>query len=310
MPSATCLQLLRVLLELLLHEIKAETKKHLMSQLQMAAAAAAGSAGVSKPDASIARPLKQVKQMIKNVHRMQLLVDFPQQLLAAAELSDLWVGASCSSILAATAGSAAPQQAGAAGAGGSRAAWQSASSATKLQQLGQESVKASVDMSPPSPKGLHPWSLYNLLFEENSECSLNDGMRNSLGALSLSRAYRSPRNPDAAADSPRPQAAEAGGASIPASDSSSPAVQPISSFPSALIAACMQHLERMPCELPLLALQVLWDARRLLKGCGLLSDGLGLLQEQEKLCMCCYMQHLVPTAYDHFKVRPQLVSGH
>jgi hypothetical protein len=311
MPSAACLQLLRVLLELLMHEIKAETKKHLMMQLQMAAAAAAGSAGVSKPDASIARPLKQVKQMIKAVHRMQLMVDFTQQLLAAADLSDLWVGASCGSNLAAMAGSAAPQQADAAGAGDSRAAWQSAGSATKQQQLGPESVKASVDMSPPSPKGLHPWSLYNLLFEENSDCSLNDGVRNSLGALSLSRAYRSPRNPDAAADSPRPQAAEAGGASIPASNSSSPAVLPyISSFPSALIAACMQHLERMPCELPLLALHVLWDARRLLKGCGLLSDGLGLLQEQERLSMCCYMQHLVPTAYEHFKVRPRQICGH
>lgn len=311
MPSAACLQLLRVLLELLMHEIKAETKKHLMMQLQMAAAAAAGSAGVSKPDASIARPLKQVKQMIKAVHRMQLMVDFPQQLLAAADLSDLWVGASCGSNLAAMAASAAPHQAqtDAAGTGSSRAAWQSAGSAAKQLQLGSESVKASVDMSPPSPKGLNPWSLYNLLFEENSECSLNEGVRNSLGALSLSRANRSPRNPDAAADSPRPQGAAAGGTSVPASNSSSPAVLPyISSFSSALIAACMQHLERMPCELPLLALQVLWDARRLLKGCGLLSDGLGLLQEQERLCMCCYMQHLVPTAYEHFKVRPR--RGH
>jgi hypothetical protein len=143
-----------------------------------------------------------------------------------------------------------------------------------------------------------------LLFEENSENPLNEGVRNSLGALSLSRANR---NPDAAAaDSPRLQQQGAGDAATgsPSKDSNSPAVLPyISSFPSALVAACVQHLERMPAELPLMALQVLWDARRLLNGCGLLGQGLGLLQEQERLVICCYMQHLVPTAYEHFKVR-------
>lgn len=308
MPSAACLQLLRVLLELLMAEIKAETKKHLMMQLQMAAAAAAGSAGVSKPDASIARPLKQVKQVIKAVHRMQLMLEFPKQLAAAADLSDLWLGASCGSNLAAMAAAvAAPQQGQQSPHAAGRGACPAAGSATK-QPEGPK-LSASVDMSPPSPKGLHPWSLYNLLFEENSENLLNEGVRNSLGALSLSRANR---NPDAAAaDSPHafvqqqgPAAAGNTAASSPGKDSSSPAVLPyISSFPSALVAACVQHLEGMPAELPLMALQVLWDARRLLNGCGLLGQGLGLLQEQERLVTCCFMQHLVPTAYEHFKVR-------
>ncbi|WIA35431.1 hypothetical protein OEZ86_003873 [Tetradesmus obliquus] len=54
-PPLACLLQLRVLLEQLMHEIKTETKKHLMIQLQMAAAAAAGGSS-AKPDASIARP--------------------------------------------------------------------------------------------------------------------------------------------------------------------------------------------------------------------------------------------------------------
>ncbi|WIA15231.1 hypothetical protein OEZ85_001907 [Tetradesmus obliquus] len=57
-PPLACLLQLRVLLEQLMHEIKTETKKHLMIQLQMAAAAAAGGSS-AKPDASIARPLRQ-----------------------------------------------------------------------------------------------------------------------------------------------------------------------------------------------------------------------------------------------------------
>lgn len=79
-----------------MHEIKTETKRHLMMQLQMAAAAAAGSAG-AKPDASIARPLKQVKAMIKAVHRMQLMQDYVRQLGTAADLSNLWFGRAHSS---------------------------------------------------------------------------------------------------------------------------------------------------------------------------------------------------------------------
>lgn len=313
MPSAACLQLLRVLLELLMQEIKAETKKHLMLQLQMAAAAAAGSAGV-KPDASIARPLKQVKQMIRAVHRMQQMVDFPKQLLAAADVSDLWVGACCGSNLASMAVAAAATQqqeappAPAAAAGSSSGPWQSAGSASK--QGGEGGVKVSVDLSPPSPKGLHPWSLYNLLFEENSENSLGEGVRNSLGALSLSK-FNNRSVVEAPADSPATAQQGADAAEEDCSqghDSCSPwAVPHLSSFPSALITACMQRLEQMPAEVPLLALQVLWDARRLLNSCGLLQQGLVLLQEQEKLCMCIYMQHLVPTAYEHFKVRTELV---
>lgn len=291
MPSAACLQLLRVLLELLMQEIKTETKKHLMMQLQMAAAAAAGNAGVSKPDASLARPLKMVKQMVKAVHTMQLMVDFPKQLLVAADLSDLWVGASCGHSLA-TVVLAAQQPA--AGPGGDT--WQMPGSSHSKQQQGLDAQKASVDLSPPSPKGLHPWSLYNLLFEENSEASLSEAVRNSLGAWSQSKGAQ-----QGAAGTPRSMAAAADDRHL--SRSSSPAALPhLSSFPSALISACMQQLERMPAELPLLALQTLWDARRLLKGCGLLGQGLPLLQQQEQLCMVCYMQHLVPTAYEHFKV--------
>jgi hypothetical protein len=312
MPSAASLQLLRVLLELLMHEIKAETKKHLMMQLQMAAAAAAGSAGASKPDASIARPLKQVKQFIKAVQHMQLMAKFPQQLMAAADLSDLWVGASCGSSLAAMAAAAdaAWQQEGAAAS--SQGCQPGRGAGSKQQGLDAPKVSASMDLSPPSPKGMHPWSLYNLLFED-SEASLSEGVRNSLGCLSTSRSIRIQDPSFAAADSPRQHnpavgASGSGGGSLNAEFSMATlGLSPgLSNFPSALISACSQHLEQMPAELPLLALQVLWDARKLLKGCGLLQPGLlVLLQHQERLGMCCYMQHLVPTAYEHFKVSPQ-----
>lgn len=312
MPSAACLLLLRVLLELLMHEIKAETKKHLMMQLQMAAAAAAGSAGVSKPDASIARPLKQVKQMIKAVHRMQLMVDFQKQLMAAADLSDLWVGASCGSSLAAFA--VATQQA-APSDDCSTGTWQTPRGGSK-QQLQQQQLPqpapeghkaANPDLSPPSPKGLHPWSLYNLLFEENSESSLNEAVRNSLGALSQSRSVRTQE----AADSTGPAGlASAASHDGPVSNISIPGPPlSLSSFPAALMSACMQQLERVPAELPLLALQVLWDARRLLNSCGLLDQGLVLLQQQEKVGMACYMQQVVPVAYEHFKVSMHGVQG-
>jgi len=311
MPSAACLLLLRVLLELLMHEIKAETKKHLMMQLQMAAAAAAGSAGVSNPDASIARPLKQVKQMIKAVHRMQLMVDFQKQLLAAADLSDLWVGASCGSSLAALA--VATQQA-APSDDCSTGTWQTPRGGSKQQlQLQQQQQPASEghkavnpDVSPPSPKGLHPWSLYNLLFEENSESSLNEAVRNSLGALSQSKSVRIHE----AADSTGPGLASAASHDGPVSNISIPGPPlHLSSFPAALMSACMQQLERVPAELPLLALQVLWDARRLLSSCGLLNQGLVLLQQQEKVCMACYMQLVVPMAYEHFKVSTHWSAG-
>lgn len=194
MPGPDALLHLRVLLELLLHEVKGETKKHLMAQLHAAAAAAAssGSGGAAgKPDAAIARPLKQVKAAIKALHAMQLAADFPRQLLAAGDLSALWANASCGSSLAAAAGEAGP------------------------------------DLPPP----------------------------------------------------------------------------PASSFAAALVAACMQQLDRMPAELPLLALQLLWDGRALLRRQGLLAAGLPLLRAQEEACVSTYMQQLVPAAAEHFKVR-------
>jgi hypothetical protein len=309
MPSAASLQLLRVLLELLMHEIKAETKKHLMMQLHMAAAAAAGSTGVSKPDASIARPLKQVKAFIKAVQQMQLMVKFPQQLLAAADLSDLWVGAACGSSLAAMAAAAdaAGQMEGAAAS--SKGCQAGKVLGSKQQGPDATKVTGSLDLSPPSPKGHHPWSLYNLLFED-SEASLSEGVRNSLGCLSTSRSVPVQELLSAAAaETPRGQRNAAadisGGGSLRAEFSMATlGLSPgLSNFPASLMAACTQHMEEMPVELPLLALQVLWDARKLLKGCGLLQQGLLLLQQhQERLGMCCYMQHLVPTAYEHFKV--------
>lgn len=328
LPSAACLQVLQVLLELLMHEIRAETKKHLMLQLHMAAAAAAGSTGVVKPDASLTRPLKQVRHMIKAVHRMQLLQDFPAQLLAAADLSDLWVGSSCGIALAAVAllkqqgaatAAATPQPASASGSG-SRSSLLRPASAVRVQQMqhqqqegGEPAVAAADAAAAPSPKPLQPWSLYNLLFEETSESSLNEALRASLGALPPHSSLSSTAvEEDAPATAAAAAAAAAeGGSAGPADDASVAATaaelaavrrQLLASFPSALVAASMAQLDRLPAELPLMALQVLWDARRLLKQCGLLGDGLMLLRQQEELCMTYYMQQLVPTAYEHFKV--------
>eukprot|EP00775_Hariotina_reticulata_P008815 gene8815-8994_t len=46
---------------------------------------------------------------------------------------------------------------------------------------------------------------------------------------------------------------------------------------------------------------VFWDARNMLKNCGVLELGLPLLRLQEKAFMQSYMQHLVPTMYEHYK---------
>jgi hypothetical protein len=291
MPGAACLQLLQILLELLMNEIKAETKKHLMMQLQMAAAAATGSARVAKPDASIARPLKQVKQMIRAVHRMRLMTDFPKQLLAAADLSALWAGAAAGSSLAAFALGGAT--AGTAVAGGSMR--------EQCMQYREQynnadlpkAAAAGVDPSLQSPKGLQPcWQYYGL--EGKTSEAATTGRMDSASSPTAPNA-----DPSAAG---RHAEAAAGAAGQPASVRAQDALQHLGCFPLSLIAACMQQLEHMPAELPLMALQVLWDARRLLNSCDLLQAGLPLLQQQEQLCMHLYMQQLVPTAYEHFKV--------
>jgi hypothetical protein len=299
LPSAASLQMLRVLLELLMAEIKAETKKHLMIQLQMAAVAAAGTAGGLKPDASLARPLKQVKAMIKAVHAMQLAQGFPAPLLAAADLSDLWAGTSCGASLAAAATlqQQARQQAQA-------AAEAAASSCSDEQQ--QPSSSNAAQLQRPAPvqsdaKPLQPWSLYSLLFEDNSEGSFSSDAAALRGSVSFAAARVAAA--DSSRGSPASEAQELGEPDSGPDAADALRQQAAASFPSALIAACMQQLEHMPAELPLMALQVLWDGRRLLQQCGLLeAGGLLLLKQQEQQCMACFMQQLVPTAYEHFKV--------
>lgn len=192
-PPLACLLQLRVILEQLMHEIKVETKKHLMTQLQMAAAAAAGSAGV-KPDASIARPLKQVKTMIKAVHRMQLVLEYVQHLGEASDLSALWLGSTSSSMLT-------PEQ--------------------------QQQQPTAIPQSAAGCNGC---------------------------------------------------------------------------FPVALVAGCMHKLDRLPADMPLLALHIFWDARHMLQRCGLLDSYIEILKQQEAACMRCYITSLVPQAYEHFKV--------
>jgi hypothetical protein len=282
LPSAASLQTLRVLLELLMLEIKMETKKHLMMQLQLAAAAAAGSAGVTKPDASLARPLKQAKQMIKAVHTMQLMAGFPAQLLAAADMSELWAGVSCGDSLAAF---AAQQQ--------------------RRRQAAQAVAEAAVAGHSDVRRG-RPAPLYGLLFDDASDAGSctsqavrvagaaresvpgedtgQQGQQQERRCSDVSAAAGEVDSPDAAAEQQQ---------ALPQ--------QALASFPSALIAACTQQLEQMPAELPLVALHVLWDARQLLQRLGLLDSGLLLLQCQEEVCLSVYMQQLVPTTYEHFK---------
>jgi hypothetical protein len=269
-PPLACLLQLRVLLEQLMHEIKTETKKHLMTQLQMAAAAAAGGSS-AKPDASIARPLRQVKAMIKAVHRMQLVLDYPRQLAAAADMSGLWLSRAYSSFFAAE--------------------------QEQVQQLRSPSaagLATVISAEQPQQEGVEGTRLYNLLFDdEQSEGSLRSGSQSSAAQqrsnVTQSRAalpFADASCQDAAAG---PTAAKSNTAAL-------------ASFPAALLAGCMWQLQRLPAELPLVVLHLFWDARDLLQGCGLLSKGLPLLRQQEEACMCCYVQHLVPTAYEHFKV--------
>lgn len=270
-PPLACLLQLRVLLEQLMHEIKTETKKHLMIQLQMAAAAAAGGSS-AKPDASIARPLRQVKAMIKAVHRMQLVLDYPRQLAAAADMSGLWLSKACSSFFAAE--------------------------QDQVQQLKSPSaagLAAVMAAEQPQQEGVEGTRLYNLLFDdEQSEGSLRSGSQSSAAQHHTNMTQSRAASPFAEAGSC--QDAAAGSATAKGG------TPMLGSFPAALLSGCMRQLQRLPAELPLLVLHLFWDARDLLQRCGLLHRGRQLLRQQEEACMCCYVQHLVPAAYEHFKV--------
>jgi hypothetical protein len=270
-PPLACLLQLRVLLEQLMHEIKTETKKHLMIQLQMAAAAAAGGSS-TKPDASIARPLRQVKAMIKAVHRMQLVLDYPRKLAAAADMSGLWLSAAYSSFFAAE------QEQG-----------------QQMRSPSAAGLAAVMAAEQPQQEGVEGTRLYNLLFDdEQSEGSLRSGSHTSTAQQRANTAQQR-------AASPFADASCQDAAASSAAATSSTAV--LASFPTALLAGCMRQLQRLPSELPLMVLHLFWDARDLLQRCGLLPKGLQLLRQQEEACMCCYVQHLVPTAYEHFKVK-------
>lgn len=258
-PPLVCLVQLRVILEQLMHEIKTETKKHLMMQLQMAAAAAAGSAG-AKPDASIARPLKQVKTMIKAVYRMQLSLDYVSQLRRASDLSALWIskGQSC--------------------------VWLDDKQQQQSEVMGAAPA-ASCRAADIGPAGGTSRVMHNALFEEYSQSS-RDCRSSGEDTTEGQEAKQQCGTPAAAAQG------LIGNCNHSAS-----------SFPAALIAGCMQQLQRMPAELPLLAVHILWDARFMLQSHGLLEWGLKPLKQQEEACMRCYMSGLVPQAYEHFKVR-------
>lgn len=281
-PPLACLVQLRVLLEQLMHEIKAETKKHLVMQLQLAAAAAAGSAS-AKPDASIARPLRQVKAMVKAVHRMQLVLDYPRQLAAAANLSTLWVSKSYSSFVADEQEQQQPVDSPLA----------AVEPAAGLNGKAVPQQQQQLDANGPSRASPDTRVLYNLLYEETSE--------ESVGTASQSPAEQQSQAAASCPETPAgPEHAAAGAAAAPATPSSQTAE--LNSFPAALSASCMRQLKKLPAEVPLFVLHLFWDARILLQRCGLVPKGLQVLRQQEESCMRCYMHRLVPAAYEHFKV--------
>ncbi|KAF6264137.1 hypothetical protein COO60DRAFT_220743 [Scenedesmus sp. NREL 46B-D3] len=273
-PPLACLLQLRALLEQLMHEIKTETKKHLMMQLQMAAAAAAGG-GSAKPDASIARPLRQVKAMIKAVHRMQLALDYPRQLAAAADMSGLWLSRAYSGFFAAE-----QQQ------------------VKQLKSPPAACLAAVLAAEQPQQQGVEGTRLYNLLFDaEQSEGSLRFGSCSSAAQQRAVAVHSPTATPFADASCQE----AAGGTAAAGTAAASGRASRLASFPAALLAGCMRQLQRLPAELPLLVLHLFWDARGLLQRTGLLSMGLQLLRQQEEACVCCYVQQLVPAAYEHFK---------
>lgn len=210
--------------------------------------------------------------MIKAVHRMQLVLDYPRQLAAAADMSGLWLSKACSSFFAAE--------------------------QDQVQQLKSPSaagLAAVMAAEQPQQEGVEGTRLYNLLFDdEQSEGSLRSGSQSSAAQHHTNMTQSRAASPFAEAGSC--QDAAAGSATAKGG------TPMLGSFPAALLSGCMRQLQRLPAELPLLVLHLFWDARDLLQRCGLLHRGLQLLRQQEEACMCCYVQHLVPAAYEHFKV--------
>jgi hypothetical protein len=215
--------------------------------------------------------------MIKAVHRMQLALDYPRQLSRAADMSGLWLSRTYSSFFAAE------QQ------------------VMQLRSPSAAGLAAVMAAEQPQQEGVEGTRLYNLLFdEEQSEGSLRSGSHSSTAQQRTNTSQSRTASPFAVATS---QDAAALAAEVPASRTAGH-----SSFPAALLAGCMRQLQRLPAELPLLVLHLFWDARDLLQQCGLLPSGLQLLRQQEEACMCCYVQHLVPAAYEHFKVSRMRVA--
>ncbi|KAF8060600.1 Pacrg [Scenedesmus sp. PABB004] len=286
-PPLPCLAQLRVLLEQLLHEIKAETKRHLMKQLQAAAAAAAGGGG-AKPDASIARPLRQVKAMVRAVQRLQLALDYPAQLAAAGDVSGLWLSRTYAPYFAGEA-QLPPRRRGGAGPGpGGGAAPPGKGGAPQQPGLSPAKLAALVESEAPAATRV----LYNLLFEEQCEALAAAGRGGGAPA--------GPEPGDGGGEPACDGAVEVAVARPRGGGGGRPA-ELLCSFPAALVAACTGQLTRLPAELPLLALHVLWDARALLAAHGRLARGLPLLRAQEEACVRAYVQAVVPAAYEHFK---------
>jgi len=214
--------------------------------------------------------------MIKTVKAWQLTTDYSRQLLLAADLSGLWFSPISGSCVGTAAGTASSDVA-----------------ATKVER--QQLVMGA---TPQQNEGLGMEQqgqqqadrvnlLNNSLFEHSAPKMVLPAM--SAGAASADK-----------------QMNDQGQAQWHHSSSrlcSSVEFSLQSSFPTSLMLRCMEQLNRMPAELPLLALQVFWDAWNMLKSCGLLELGLPLLRLQEEGFMQSYMQHLVPTVYEHYKVR-------
>jgi len=274
LPSAACMLQLAVLLEQLLLEVKGEAKRHLVNQLQLAAAAAVGSAAI-KPDVSVARPLQQVKGMIKTVKAWQLMTDYSRQLLLAADMSGLWFSPVSGSCCGTAAGAASFHEA--------MRAMPLHSEGLHTKQQGQqqaEGVKV----------------LNNSLFEHPAPAMALPGM-SAKDALIVAGVAA------AAADKQMDDQGQAQQHCSSSRHGSSVKLALQSSFPASLMLRCMEQLNRMLAELPLLALQIFWDAWNMLKSSGVLELGLPLLRLQEEWFMQSYVEQLTPAMYEHYKVR-------
>lgn len=78
----------------------------------------------------------------------------------------------------------------------------------------------------------------------------------------------------------------------------------VGGFALALLRAGVARLEQLPAELPLLALQLLWDGRAALDAAGILdAAAVAALREEEATCLGQYVHLLLPRLHEHFKVR-------